>query len=154
MFVGLLGMYSCKERVPYVLAELVEIEYYDTIRVDDWIKIDEILFDHIEEYQVIKDDSLRTNEVYEKNLLPTTIEGVTVPGAGEKEFAQINVKFDLAYALFTNLAQKDQDGVPMYSFEGATLELSMGKMKFRRTDGEKIKVSTSKGYGAAVRKLK
>lgn len=137
-----------------MLAELVEIEYYDTIKVDDWIKVDDVLFDHITGYQKIKDDTLRINEVYEKNLLPTTVEEVTVPGAGEKEFAQINVKFDLAYALFTNLAQKDQDGAPMYSFEGATLELSMGKMRFRRTDGEKIKVSTSKGYGAAVRKLK
>lgn len=154
MFVGLLGMYSCKERVPYVLAELVEIEYYDTIWVDDWIKIDDVLFDHVTDYQIIKDDTLTANVVYEKNLLPTTLEEITIPGAGEKEFSQINVKFDLAYALFTNLAQKDQDGAPMYSFEGATLELSMGKMRFRRTDGQKIKVSTSKNYGAAVRKLK
>ena len=147
-------MYSCKERVPYVLAELVEIEYYDTIQAEDWINVDGVLFDHVTNYQLIKDDTVNTNVVYEKNLLPTTIEDVTVPGAGEQEFAQVNVKFDLAYALFTNLAQKDKDGAPMYSFEGATLELSMGKMRFRRTDGEKIKVSTSKGYGAAVRKLK
>ena len=61
---------------------------------------------------------------------------------------------NLAYALFINLAQKGQNGVPFYTFDGTTLEMSTGKIAFHRTDGEKIKISTSKGYGAAIRKVK
>lgn len=151
---GLLSVVACKERVPYVLAEQVEVEYYDTIQTSDWIEIDGVRFNHVGNYTLIREDSLRAKEVFDKNLLPTTREELTVPGAGEKEFGQINIEYDLVYALFINLAQRDQDGAPEYTFQGSAMDMSLGKMKMRRTDGEKIKVSTSKNYGAAVRKLK
>ena len=55
---GLLGVFSCKERIPYVLAEQVQIQYYDSIQSTDWIEIDGLRFSHVVDYSIIKDDYL------------------------------------------------------------------------------------------------
>lgn len=143
------------ERNPYVLAEEVEIEYYDTMRIGDWISIDGVKFTHQDNYEILKEDSLNSQLVYEMKVLPTTNQKVIVPGVDNHQFDGVTNRSDIAFALFKalSLSEKNEIG-QFYGFKGHTLNLAHGKFIFYRKDGEKIKVMTSDGYGGAVRKLK
>lgn len=146
---------SCQEKTPYVLAETVQIEYYDTLRVNDWINIDGIQFEHITNYELLKGDTVEDQSVALLHKLPATIQQIRIPGAEDKLFNKTYNRSDLAYALFLTLAQMGTDNdEPMYQFQGSSLDISRGVITFSRTDKEPIKVSTVDKYGAAVRKVK
>ncbi len=151
----ILSVYASCDRQPYVLAEEVEISYKDTIRVNDWISIDGVKFTHVNNYDQMKEDSLNTSMVYEKNALPTTKQKILVPGGGDHEFGAYSSPSDIAMGLFQALSLSEKNDLgQFYGFRGHILDLSTGKFVFYRKDGEKIKVMTSKGYGGVVRKLK
>lgn len=143
------------DRYPYVNAKVVEIEYYDTIKVDEWILIDGMKFEHFDDYELSKSDSTTDDsEFMAKNVLPATIQDIEIPGAEEKIFQKVYDRSSIMYELFKRLAMKeDEEGNRLYSFLGNSLDVAQGKIKFKRLDDEKIKVSTSDGYGAAVRKI-
>lgn len=145
---------SCGERRPYVLANTVQIEYRDTVYVDEWIEVDGIRFTHVDNFDQLKDDSVNSNLVYEKNLLPSTIQDVLIPGAGEKQLAGITPTSGVATSLFEALSLSSLNDLgQFYGFKGHILELSSGRFTFFRKDGEKIKVTTSDGYRGIVRKV-
>ena len=153
---GVLFVVGCSSKnngTKYVLAEKIEIEYYDSIRVDDWISIDDRKYSHDSKYESIKQDSSIMDKFYTLNLLPSTMQSVNVLGADSHEFKSAYDASNMAYELFRHLALVSEDSMTQtYKFSGHSLELSLGKLTLMRNDGEKIKVSTSEGYGAAVRK--
>lgn len=149
-----LALTNCENR-PYVLAEEVEIEYVDSLREGDWISIDGLKFIHQSDYDVLIEDTVNTQLVYEKRILPTTVQQVLIPGGGEHQFTGVSHRSDAAFALFKALSLSEKNDLgQFYGFKGHTLNLSSGKFIFYRKDGEKIKVMTSDKYGGIVRKLK
>ncbi|WP_286755101.1 hypothetical protein [Roseivirga sp. UBA838] len=142
------------DKVKYVLAETVEIEYYDTLKKDEWISIDGVTFKHLDTYEALKEDSIPENEFYTVDILPTTLQQIYIPGAESHEFLSTYGDAQVVFELFKHLAVKsDEQGNQIYKFAGHSLDMSRGKMTLMRHDGKKIKVSTSEGYGAAVRKV-
>ena len=153
ILVLLLGsLFACnRSRVPYINASKVEIEYYDSIKINEWIKFDDLVLTHTDSYESIRTDSLNGIEtVIERNILPSSIQVARTESSTVKN---TSIRADYAYALFLHLSNMKLDGKLVYGFEGNTLNLSSGKLTLYRRDGRNFKVSTSKGYGAAVRKI-
>lgn len=149
------AIYSgCGERRPYVLSNTIQIEFRDTVRADEWITIDGIKFTHINNYDILREDSVNGNQVFEQNLLPATNQRVENVGSAERELAGITPTSGVASALFEALSLSTLNDLgQFYGFKGHILELSSGRFIFYRKDGEKIKVTTSEGYTGIVRKV-
>ncbi|MFY0593912.1 hypothetical protein [Roseivirga sp.] len=146
---------SCGERRPYVLAETIEVEFKDTLKMEDWISIDGVKYTHVNNYDKLKEDTTATKTVYDLKVLPASVQNVAVPGAGEKEVKGYTPTSGIAFALLQALSLTEKNDLGMfYGFTGHTLEMSSGKIKFYRKDGEKIKVMTSDGYTGIIRKIK
>lgn len=144
---------SGSEKIKYVLAKSIEIQFYDTLNVDDWISIDGLVFEHLNNYEMLKEDSIPAEDFYKMNVLPTTLQGIVIPGAEGHQFLTSYNSAELAYELFKHLAIQGNKNGQIYKFSGNSLDMTRGKLVFSRNDGDKIKVSTSDGYGAAVKKL-
>ncbi|OEK05682.1 hypothetical protein [Roseivirga misakiensis] len=146
---------SCGERRPYVLAEMIEVEFKDTLKVDDWISIDGVKYTHVNDYDRIKDDTTAIETVFDLKILPSSVQNIVIPGAGEKELRGYTPTSGVAFALLQALSLSEKNDLGMfYGFTGHTLEMSSGKLKFYRKDGEKVKVMTSDGYTGIIRKVK
>ena len=146
---------SCGERRPYVLAEMIEVEFKDTLRVDDWTAVDGVKYTHVDNYEKLVEDTTATQSVYDLKLLPSSVQKVVIPGAGEKEFFGYTPTSGIAFALLQALSLSEKNDLGMfYGFTGHTLEMSSGKIKIYRNDGEKIKITTSDGYTGTIRKVK
>lgn len=145
---------GCGERRPYVLANTVLIEYRDTLRVDDWIMIDGIKFTHVDDYDMLKEDTVNINRVFDDNVLPATNQRVIIDGATSDDLTGNTPTSEVAAALFQALSLSSLNDLgQFYGFSGHILELSAGKFTFYRKDGKKIKVSTSEGYTGIIRKV-
>ncbi len=148
-------IFSCSGNgYKYVNASVIEVEYYDTIKVNEWILIDGIKFEHKVDYETIKADSTLEGSFYEKNILPATTQDIIIEAGESYEVIEIYDDATMVDELFKRLAMmSDDEGNRKYSFLGNSLTIATGKLRFRRVDGEKIKISTSDAYGAAVRKI-
>lgn len=159
-----ISIYSCGERNKYVLSEVVEIEYWGEIEEGEWIMIDDLKFFHV------KNDSLANNcdinythgylEVNEaaeddRLYLPTT-KYFTCLDENTPLEASLS-KGDLAVNLVSALneyAEYDEGSLELpYKNTSGVYFTTIGKIRLERSNGSKIKVSTSKDYKAAIRKI-
>jgi len=163
LLIGLFMIFqSCDGRKKYVSARTVEIEIWGDLEEGDWITIDDLKFVHVSNDTTDECDILYDHNdmaVNEKNqsedhyFLPSTtyytcvVEGKMVP-----------TKLSEGSMAFSILSALDTYGIDgnayLYKNGSSTLEVTFGKIRLTRTDNEKIKVSTSDNYKAAVRAIK
>lgn len=153
LLVGLI-VSTCSEGQKYVLGKEIEIQYYDTLSPNDWISFDGVKWGHTDRYVLSIEDS----SLYDQNknlfMLPSSLQNIKVEGADDHMFKSNYNNSSVAYELFYKLSMmKSGDGGPKYKMKGYILELANGKFQISRFDGEPIKVMTSKGYGAQVKKI-
>ncbi|HEY9117193.1 MAG TPA: hypothetical protein VIN11_05165 [Roseivirga sp.] len=156
------SFYSCGERNKYVLSEVVEIEYWGDIEEGEWIMIDDLKFYHATNDTSTCDISyvhgyLEVNEAAKDDrlYLPTT-EYFACVEEGKFTTSKL-VGGDLAVNLISALneyAEYDEESLELpYKNTSGVYYTTIGKLILEKTNGQKIKVSTSKNYKAAVRKV-
>lgn len=146
--------YSCQKKSKYVLGELIEIQYYDTLKSGEWISIDEAKWEHFDTYVEPAEDSVISMDIEEFYKLPTSIRNTKIPQVNDNVFKRTYNNPDMAFELLRRLSSiKDDDGNQVYKMVGHALQLARGKMALTRFDGKPIKVMTSEGYGAEVKKI-
>ncbi|MGW8123036.1 hypothetical protein ACV07N_10305 [Roseivirga echinicomitans] len=147
---------SCgNNRLKYILAETVEIQYYDSIAKGEWISFDGQKWEHVTNYAEILEDTSAVNAEKYLFSLPATDQYVKLPGVEDRTFLDNYPPESIANELFLKLGQvKNEDGTPKYKMKGYVMELAIGKFRVSRQDGQEMKVMTSKGYGAQVKEVK
>ncbi|WP_420388053.1 hypothetical protein [Roseivirga sp.] len=161
LLVGMM-VYSCGSKQKYVVSEEIDIEFWGDIEDGDWIEIDGMKI-----YHVTNDTLGDCNLDYEHNYLVLN-EGsddkVYMPSTSyftcldEGNWVTRKLTFgDLAQNLISVLnefGQQDSNSLQLpYRNENNTLQTTLGKLRIRRTDGKKIRVTTSEGYKGAVQKV-
>ena len=162
IFITIVSIYSCGERNKYVLSEVVEIEYWGDIEVGEWIMIDDLKFYHATNDSSTCDITyahsyLEVNEAAkdDKYYLPST-EYFACVEEGKTTVSKL-VSGDMAVNLISALneySEYDEESLePPYKNTSGVYFTTVGKLILEKTNGQKIKVSTSKNYKAAVRKV-
>ncbi len=137
-------------------AELLEINFIGEFSSEHWIEIDGIRLIHQSNFER---DSLMLAPFFPEidQPLPTTIQHFRSYTNHEAVNERKIPKGRVAESFFTrmSLAYRLENGKRKraYVFEGNVAEMSMGKLRFYRTDGRTMTIRTSKNYPALIKNL-
>jgi len=156
---------SCGPREKYVSGEKIEIQYWGDITPGSWIKVDDIIIYHVrnektEECISVDEDFFSLNNPEEQ------MDTVFLPARkmytciGEKWILLDqpigNLATNLIIAVNNSSAKIEDAGFKLekvYDYDGNAYTTSQGQVVIKRFDGKKIRVSTSEGYQASVKRL-
>lgn len=163
LLLTVLSVYSCGDRNKYVLAEVVEIEYWGDVEEGEWIMIDGMKFHHVSNNQTEGCDInythgyMEVNEAAEddKLYLPSTsyTSCLDQDNPVEAKLTRGDMAVNLISALNEFADYADGSLELPYKNTSNVYFTTVGKLRLERSNGEKIRVSTSENYKAAIRKV-
>jgi len=156
---------GCAPKEKYVYGEKIEIQYWGDIIEGDWIKIDDMLIYHVRNQKTeecfSEDEGFFTLNNPEEKMDTVFLPAKKMYTCLSDNWILVdqpsgNMATNLIIAV-NNLSVKIEEAgfklEKVYDYEGNLYTTSQGQIIIKRFDGKKIRVSTSEGYQASVKRL-
>ncbi len=151
---------SCGARENFVYGNSILVKYAKPIKSGEWIKIDDVTFYHTQADTVGQSMNPQfNNNIFHPDTLKKYADGIILPATigwtflpGKNKWVEsIFEKGLLVSSLYSSLLETHPNS-KVYKSKSNMYLMANGELLLTRSDDQKIKVSTSEGYGAYIEK--